>query len=110
MAKTQTDAIDPASDEPVIYFAGDKAVAGVPARDLSGGDLSRIAYVRAHHGTDWSVEGSELPKAATAHQLAKLADELVESGAYRRTKPDVPRETDDTTTEEPAAPAETTEG
>lgn len=119
MAKTKEtpDAIDPAGEDVVIYFAGDKVIAGVPARDLSGGDLARLAYVRAHHATDWTSRGEAgnapaLPSPATAHQLAKLADELVDSGVYRRTRPsagDVPGSID-TTTEAPATPADTTEG
>ncbi len=38
--------IDPRSDELVLVFTGATAPSDVPARDLHGGDLARIAYVR----------------------------------------------------------------
>lgn len=113
MAKKPTDApdelaIDPAGEETVLYYAGAGVVSGVPARDLHGNDLARVAYVRAHRATDWDQRdkdgnGPALPKPATQAELAKLVDELVESGAYSR---EVPRGNDSPTTEEPAPPAE----
>lgn len=101
-------AIDPRSDETVLAYVGPTVVAHVPARDLHGGDIARIAYVRAHQATDWDARDEDgnppaRPSLATADELASLADELVASGAYTR---DVPR--DDEATDEPAAPAATT--
>lgn len=103
--------IDPAGEDTVVTYVGPAVVAGIPARDLHGNDLARALYVRAHRATDWDKRdadgnGPALPKPATQAQLAALVDELVESGAYSR---DVPRGTDETTqttTDEPAAPAE----
>lgn len=105
MSKTTKD-IDPQSDETVVFYTGDKVVPAVPARDLHGGDLARIAYVRSHQATDWDARDEagnppSTPRPATAHALAKLADELVDTGAYRHTKPDKP-----VSIEEPAAPVE----
>ena len=72
--------IDPRSDSIVLYHA-EGEFAGVPARDLSGGDLARWAWVNA-------AERPDMPHDMTQRQLAKFADELVASGKYRRTKPD----------------------
>lgn len=105
--------IDPTGEDVVVFYSGEGVVRGVPARDLTGGDLARTAYERAHSEIPWEVRDDDgnappLPKRATAAQLAKLADELVASGVYRRTKPDSAPAID-TSTNEPAAPAETPE-
>lgn len=44
--------IDRRSAEILLAYAGGPTPAGVPARDLHGGDLARIAYVRALRGAE----------------------------------------------------------
>lgn len=69
--------IDPQSDAIVLIHNGGPVPGDVPARDLHGGDLARIAYVRAHLDLE---EGR--PKPATPKQLDALATELIASGAF----------------------------
>ena len=69
--------IDPRSDALVLFYSGGPTPRDVPARDLHGGDLSRIAYARAHLDL---VEG--LPSAPTPRQLVELAAELLASGSF----------------------------
>lgn len=94
--------IDPRSDRIVLHFTGPRAVAGVPARDLHGGDLNRIVYTRAHRAIEWERRDEDgnapdRPRAiATKAQLGALFTELLETGSYRKTAPK----------DEPAAPAE----
>lgn len=110
MSKTKqatVDEIDPAGESTVVYYTGPGVTYDVPTRDLHGGDLARVAYVRAHLATDWTVEGATDPGSATPTQLADLADELVASGAYSREAPS--DATDQPIFIEPAAPAEAPE-
>jgi hypothetical protein len=107
--------IDPRSGEIAIYYVEGEPVPGeVPARDLNGGDLDRIAYQRA-----WRAADGERPGPISPEDLAVIADELVASGAFSR---DLPRGTleedpdalpdgeapapDESPTTEPVTPAE----
>ena len=102
MPKSKSAEIDPRSEAPVLAYTGPGSVAHVPARDLHGGDLNRIAYVRAHQAIDWDLpDAQQPPEIATARTLDALVDELEATGFYSRAVPDQPA-----TTDEPAAPAE----
>ena len=72
--------IDPRSAETVLFFAdnGFPMPRGIPARDLHGGDLARIARVRALEA------GIERPALATADELEELATELSGLGLFTR--------------------------
>ena len=78
--------IDPRSAAVVLFYDGGPTPRDVPARDLHGGDLARIAYVRAHVGLE---RGRPAP--ATSARLEALAAQLVTSGAFRTT-PQMPAE------------------
>ena len=68
--------IDRRSDAIVLFYNGGPTPRDVPARDLHGGDLARIAYARAH------VDAVGQPKQPTPKQLAELAAELVGLGSF----------------------------
>lgn len=72
--------IDPRRDRIALHYtgndAGEPAISGVPARDLTENDVARLVYVQ--HG--------ELSGAAFEKATDKLADELTD-GPYRRTPP-----------------------
>ena len=68
--------IDRRSDAIVLFYNGGPTPRDVPARDLHGGDLARIAYARAH------VDAVGQPKQPTPKQLADLAGELVALGSF----------------------------
>lgn len=76
----------------------------LPARDLTGGDLNRLAYRRA-----LAESGKRPPDRASDEVLEALADELVATGIYARPdqpdkkEPDPPAETPATPAEEPEA-------
>ena len=63
--------IDRRSDAIVLFYNGGPTPRDVPARDLHGGDLARIAYARAH------VDAVGQPKQPTPKQLVELAGDLV---------------------------------
>jgi hypothetical protein len=98
--------IDPRSADVVLFYNGGPRPRDVPARDLHGGDLARILYVRAHV----DLEGGR-PKPATSAQLDDLATELSNLGSWFREadfgEPPVPVEGETLTEpirEEPAEP------
>jgi hypothetical protein len=74
--------IDPRSDRIALHYtgseAGEPAIAGVPARDLTENDVARLIYV--DHGT-------VLTGAAYQNAVDKKLDEL-RDGPYRSTDPD----------------------
>ena len=78
-------AIDPRSDVILLTYSGGPLGLGVPARDLHGGDLARIARVRA-----LSASGGAPVDPATDAQLAALLDELVASGSFALVAPIAP--------------------
>ena len=85
--------IDPRDGTTVLYYVeGQIAPAEVPARDLNGGDLDRIAYVRRFRAGD-----GEVPSPLAEGELDALADELVAGGGFSRE-----RQANDTPTEDPA--------
>ena len=88
MPKT-TFTIDPTSEAIVLTFAGGATADDVPARDLHGGDLARIAYGRAL----WAAPTIR-PGPASQAALAAVLSDLVATGAF-------------VTATEPAAPATT---
>lgn len=65
---------DATSGEPVLFLTG-SPVENVPARDLSGSDLARLAWV----GLD---PRPNLPTDVPASALSAVADQLVKSGSY----------------------------
>jgi hypothetical protein len=98
--------IDPRSNATVLFYNGGPAPRDVPARDLHGGDLARILYVRAHV----ELAGGR-PKAARPEELEELATTLSASGGWARevgpfdTLP-VPVEGDTLTEPNPEVPAQ----
>ncbi len=72
--------IDPRSTAIALHYtgsdAGEPAISGVPARDLTENDIARLVYVE--HG---DLSGASFDKASD-----KLADELTD-GPYRKTPP-----------------------
>ena len=70
--------IDRRSDATVLFYNGGPTPRDVPARDLHGGDLARIAYARAH------VDAVGQPKQPTPKQLEALATELSSTGTWSR--------------------------
>ena len=68
--------IDRRSDAIVLFYNGGPTPRDVPARDLHGGDLARIAYARAH------VDAVGQPKQPTPKQLVELAGDLVALGSF----------------------------
>ena len=76
-ATTVAPAIDPGSDTVLLTFADGPLGTAVPGRDLHGGDLARIARVRA-----LTASGGEPVEPPTQEQLAALYLELVASGTF----------------------------
>lgn len=75
--------IDLTADEPVLeYIEGQTAPRGVPARDLNGGDLARLAMVELLTAADHQAEDFQRPEATPA-DAANVADALVASGAFQ---------------------------
>jgi outer membrane biosynthesis protein TonB len=74
------DFIDPQSAEIVLTYTGGAVPTDVPARDLGGGDLARIAYVRALTKSAGLVR----PAPATPDELEALATELSSLGLFSR--------------------------
>jgi hypothetical protein len=70
--------IDPRSDRIALHYtgseAGEPAISGVPARDLTENDVDRLVF----------VEHGELKGAARQASVDKLLDRLTD-GPYRRT-------------------------
>ena len=85
--------IDLRSADPVLFYAGGPLPPGVPARDLSGNDLGRIAYVRAQQVAIES-ESYQQPGQASQGALTAIADELVALGTFTRA-PAPPAEPED---------------
>lgn len=82
---TKPRGIDPRSTKPILSYREERgAVPGVPARDLTGTDLARIAYKR-RLVTD-AVRSRPEPL-STPTAAAKIADELVATGSYRWAEP-----------------------
>lgn len=69
-------AFDPRSAAPTLAYRGPGALDGIPARDLSGADLARIAWVRRGAERDGS------PIDVTADEVAAVLADLVASGLY----------------------------
>lgn len=122
MAKKKTPvSIDPRGQEVVLQYVGAPDVHGpVPMRDLTGGDLNRIAYVRelhvreAAHAAYRRAQDDEspqpdliLPGVAELEVLEAIADELVATGSFARNMAAAEAHADPapTTTESPAQPA-----
>lgn len=90
------------SSEPVLFYTGGPVYGDAPARDLTAGDLAYLCRVAALH-----VSGGDPVGRATGEDLAALAVELVATGAFTTSAPDVPPEPiDDPATAEPAGPAD----
>lgn len=72
--------IDPRSDRIALHYtgsdAGEPAISGVPARDLTENDIARLVFV--DHG--------DLSGAAHQNATDKLVDRLT-AGPYRKTPP-----------------------
>lgn len=69
--------IDPRSDVVVLSYEGGPLPWHVPARDLHGGDLARVLYLRA------LVADSETPpEPATPDDLDALVEELIASASF----------------------------
>ena len=70
--------IDPRSSKVALYYtgndAGEPAISGVPARDLTENDLARLVY----------VEHGEISGAAHDNATDKIVDRLT-AGPYRKT-------------------------
>jgi len=73
--------IDPRSDRIALHYtgndAGEPAISGVPARDLTENDIARLLTIE---------HGDGLRGAARTGAIDKLVDELT-AGPYRRTAP-----------------------
>ena len=73
--------IDPRSARIALHYtgndAGEPAISGVPARDLTENDIARLVY----------VEHGDLSGAAHAASVEKLVDRLTD-GPYRKTAPE----------------------
>jgi hypothetical protein len=99
--------VDGSSPVTFLEYEGGPTPKYVPARDLSGGDLARIAYRRAadveRRGRSLLVRPGEKraepqrPGPASVDELEALATELTTSGAFVRVATPV--------TEPPAPPA-----
>jgi hypothetical protein len=99
-------AIDGRSPEIVLAYVGGPTPRDVPTRDLHGGDLARIAYVRALFTArqeldvrrpqdapdDMPLPHPKRPKPATSDQLEAIAAELIALGSFTRVEasPDEP--------------------
>jgi hypothetical protein len=72
--------IDPRSDSIALHYtgneAGEPAISGVPARDLTQNDVARLVL----------IEHGDLRGAARQAAIDKLVDGLLE-GPYRKTAP-----------------------
>jgi hypothetical protein len=113
----KTSGIDPRWGEIAVFFTGGPVPGEVPARDLNGGDLDRIAYVRRFRAAD-----GETPGPLAEGELEALVDELVAGGSFSRERPPEPTDEpegpdkpsadddNDETTTEPEPPAEAPEG
>ena len=77
--------IDVRSDAILLTYTGGPLGLGVPARDLSGNDIARIARVQA-----LSASGGAPVDPATDAQLAALLDALVASGSFALVAPILP--------------------
>lgn len=73
--------IDPRSARIALHYtgsdAGEPAISGVPARDLTENDVARLVY----------VEHGDLSGAAENNATEKLVDRLL-AGPYRKTAPE----------------------
>lgn len=94
--------IDPRSDKVALHYtgsdAGEPAISGVPARDLTENDIDRLVYI--DHG------GKELRGAAYQAAVDKKLDEL-RAGPYRST-PEPPKSKSPAAASAPTPPAEPT--
>jgi hypothetical protein len=76
--------IDPRSDKIALHYtgndAGEPAISGVPARDLTENDIDRLLVVE---------HGDALSGAARDKAVEKLLDSLTD-GPYRKTPPAEP--------------------
>lgn len=85
--KTASGAIDDHDPLPVLTYTGDASgqpfIPGVPARDLNGGDLARLASIdrRTRRHAMYVAEGLE-PRDEPMTPRS-MADELVARGPYR---------------------------
>lgn len=81
--------IDPRSERIALFYTGDDsghpAISGVPARDLTEGDVARIVYVEHHRGADG--ERQTLTGAAFTTAADAVLDRLT-AGPYQRTAPE----------------------
>ena len=88
--------IDPRSDSIALHYtgneAGEPAISGVPARDLTHNDVARLVF----------VEHGEIRRAARQAAVDKLVDELA-AGPYRKTASAVSRGTSKPKKAAPAA-------
>jgi len=82
---TKEDEFDVRSAEPVLYYAGPGFVTGVPADDLSGSALARVAWMRLR------TKRPDSPTDMSQAAIAALRDELLATGKYA-SKPADPAE------------------
>ena len=89
-----TSKFDPRDGAVVLAYVGGPHTAGAPRRDLSGGDLARILYVRKLNAARATLDlrrkpGDDRPPSlkrptmATSDELGELAAALVATGSYR---------------------------
>lgn len=100
MAQSKTARIDPTSGDVVLAYAGGRVPPNVPARDLNGVDIARIAYRRAlndiHRSRSNRIEPGETrkpierPGEPDYEALVAIADELLASGAFTNPTPAAP--------------------
>lgn len=101
-------AIDTSSDEIVLHHVGDRTPPlNVPARDLTGNDLARLALADAltkQAATQLGVpveQGQEPPEPTrprvTPSMLGDVYETLIESGAFRAAKSGTQESDDDET-------------
>jgi hypothetical protein len=96
-ATTPSHEIDLSSSDEVLFHTGGPIYGNAPARHLTAGDLAYLHRVNALFES-----GGDPVKPATPAALAKLAQELVASGAFTFV---IPRETIvDPVTESPDGP------
>lgn len=81
--------IDPRSDRIALYYTGDDAgvpsMSGVPARNLTEGDIARLVYERRVAADPYN-RPAPLSGAAGEAVVDKLMEELTK-GPYRKTDP-----------------------